>query len=150
MDTSVQGPSCFSLFDPIAQECAQCQIQSSCIASQEMRLQSLKPAEVQQVKPQPIQTSNRVQSEEDEEQHIPEHTRKPLEVAPVGSRIQATYKGKTYHAQIVQDASNKRTDGKSILFNGSVYRTLTAAARAIATGINSGSVWNVVEEGGES
>ena len=48
------------------------------------------------------------------------------------------------NAIIVDDPSNKRSDGRSILFNGTVYRTLTAAAHAIAPGINSGSVWQEI------
>ncbi len=67
-----------------------------------------------------------------------------LEIPPVGSTIQTTYRGQTYEALIVDDPSNKRSNGRSILFNGTVYRTLTAAAHAIAPGINSGSVWQEI------
>ncbi len=156
MGTCVQNPSCFALFDPIAPECASCGIQTNCMREQERRLgdcdskqpqQSVEttPTSNQSLKPkrkEKIQT--KIPSQTGDEQYIPEHTRKPLEIPPVGSTIQTTYRGKTYEAIIVDDPSNKRCDGRSILFNGTVYRTLTAAAHAIAPGINSGSVWQEI------
>ncbi len=158
MDTSVHNPQCFALFDPIAPECASCGIQTDCMRAQEKRVNihasecskqtpsttatpkaNPKPQR-KKAQPQYQATSSNYPATGDE-QYIPEHTRKPLEIPPVGSRIKTFYRGESYEALIVDDPSNSRSDGRSILFNGTVYRTLTAAAHAIAPGINSGSVW---------
>lgn len=171
MDTSVHHPSCYSLFESTAPECMKCGIQADCMKEQEKRLTSTdsEPAtqrdntdkSVQEVtatpqpnhNPKPKQNSNPQRKEETpknqspitgDTQFIPEHSRTPLEIPSVGSTIQTTFKGKTYEALIVDDPSNKRGDGRSILFNGTVYRTLTAAAHAISPGINSGSVWEKI------
>ncbi len=155
MGTCVQNPSCFALFDPIAPECASCGIQTDCMREQEKRLsdcdskqppQSVESASTSNPKPkrkEKMPAKKQITTSGDE-QYIPEHTRKPLEIPPVGSTIQTTYRGQVYEAIIVDDPSNKRSDGRSILFNGTVYRTLTAAAHAIAPGINSGSVWQEI------
>ncbi len=153
MDTSVHNPHCFALFDPLAPECASCGIQTDCMRAQEKHIQSQVSERSNQnansnvaTQQNPIperkekQTKNQVNRSGDA-QFIPEHTRKPLEIPPVGSKIQTTYRGQTFEAVIVDDPSNKRMEGRSILFNGTVYRTLTAAAHAISPGINSGSVW---------
>lgn len=151
MDTSVQTPACFTLFDPAAPECAGCGIQTDCMKAQEQHVLGLEPKakEKEQIpeeppKPEPKRKEKPTKKQPtytSDGQYIPEHTRKPLEIPPVGSKIQTTYRGQTYQAVIVDDPSNKRSDGRSILFNGTVYRTLTAAAHAISPGINSGSVW---------
>ncbi len=155
MGNSVQNPPCFALFDPITPECASCGIQTDCMREQEKHLSdpdsyqcqsSVKSPETSNPKPtrkEKLPAKYQVTSSGDE-QYIPEHTRKPLEIPPVGSTIQTTYRGQVYEAVIVDDPSNKRSDGRSILFNGTVYRTLTAAAHAIAPGINSGSVWQEI------
>lgn len=151
MDTCVQNPACFSMFDPIAPECIECGIQSECIKKQELALKSriteeqedtekITPQETDQPKVQNLSEPTKPNGV----QNIPQHSRKPLEIPPVGSKISASYKGSIYEALIVNDPTNKRGDGRSILFNGTVYRTLTAAARAIAPGINSGCVWTEV------
>ena len=156
MGTCIQNPPCFALFDPIAPECASCGIQTDCMREQERRLsdcdskqppQSVEsaPTSNQSLKPKRKEKNQtKITNQTGDEQYIPEHTRKPLEIPPVGSTIQTTYRGQTYEAVIVDDPSNKRSDGRSILFNGTVYRTLTAAAHAIAPGINSGSVWQEI------
>lgn len=153
MDTSVHKPPCYALFDPIAPECVSCGIQAECMREQEKRLRNHN-SEKQKQNNKPAETQNQTSKPQRKEkpktphqihtgdaQYIPEHTRKPLEIPPVGSKIQTVYKGQTYQAVIVDDPSNKRMEGRSILFNGTVYRTLTAAAHAISPGINSGSVW---------
>jgi hypothetical protein len=160
MDQSIHHPSCFTLFDPLAPECANCEIQAACMEEQAAVL-TMEQAENPQVSPviqeAPIPPQNSTRKENfssnpkpiqslasGEEQYIPEHTRKPLEIPPVGSTIQTTYRGQLFEAVIVDDPANKRMEGRSILFKGTVFRTLTAAARAISPGINSGTVWQVV------
>jgi hypothetical protein len=160
MDHSIHHPSCFALFDPLAPECANCEIQAACMKEQAAIL-AMSQAESQQVRPEnpkapnPPQNGTRKETPSSkpkpiqsltsgEEQFIPEHTRKPLEIPPVGSTIQTTYRGQLFEAVIVDDPANKRMEGRSILFKGTVFRTLTAAARAISPGINSGTVWQVV------
>ena len=154
MDPSVHTPQCYALFDPIAPECTNCGMQADCIKEQERRLKahaldddqhSTLKASTSILSPKRKEKEHKTTSiQNGEEQCIPEHTRKPLEIPLVGTRIQARYKGQVYEAEIVDDPDNQRSGGRSILFNGNIYKTLTAAAHAIAPGINSGSVWQVV------
>ncbi len=158
MDTSIHNPQCFALFDPITPECVSCGIQADCMRAQEKRVKihaskcsEQTSATTTKLKATPNPQRKKAQSKQQatpsncpttgDEQYIPQHTRKPLEIPPVGSKIKTYYRGESFEALIVDDPSNKRSDGRSILFNGTVYRTLTAAAHAIAPGINSGSVW---------
>ncbi|HQH73494.1 MAG TPA: hypothetical protein PK360_15580, partial [bacterium] len=141
-------PSCWGLFDPLAPECATCTVSGKCIDEQTQRIQQLHcdpeaPAEISE----PPEDSTPV--EEDEPpvcsltpgcQIIPKHLRKPLEIPPAGTRLRTSYKGRWYEAVVVHDPANHRSDGRSVRFNGEVYKTLTAAAHAIAPGINSGTV----------
>lgn len=154
MDTSVHKPPCYALFDPVASECASCAVQAECINEQKQQVMNHQPAPVQAdneakepANPPPVRKekqSRNAAALSGDEQYIPEHTRKPLEIPSPGTRLQAAYKGKTYEALVVEDPSNPRFANRSVLFNGTVYKTLTAAAHAIAPGINSGSVWQII------
>jgi len=111
--------------------------------SQQNTNQALKPKQNPITKrKENVTTKNPSQS--GDEQHIPKHTRKPLEIPPVGSKIRTIHKGQTYEAVIVDDPGNTRSNGRSVLFNGTVFKTLTSAAHDISPGINSGSVWEQV------
>ena len=152
MSVQTAAPSCLGYFDPTATECASCSMTEECIQTQASKIQSITETRQSQKTDQAIQhnqtqdddlldENNNVNSSSNDTQIIRKHQRKRLEIPPVGTTLKTTYKDQTYQAQVVADPSNSQGDGRSVLFNGTVYRTLTAAAHAIAPGINSGTVW---------
>ena len=156
MSVQTAAPPCLGYFDPTATECASCSMTEECIQTQASKIQSITELKQSQKTHQAIQhdqtqdedmlgKNNNVKSSSNGTQIIRKHQRKRLEIPPVGTTLQTFYKGHTYQAQIVADPSNSQGDGRSILFEGTVYKTLTAAAHAIAPGINSGTVWQTVK-----
>lgn len=152
-------PSCYGWFDPITPECASCLLSGDCMKEQAQQVQHL--CESLPVSAMETETNTEPDTEileelitgEDETdagvsspncQIIPKHLRKPLEIPPVGTQLRTVYKGKTYKALVIDDPTNPRSGGRSICFKGETYQTLTAAAHAIAPGINSGTVWQTV------
>ncbi len=153
-----RNPSCLGLFDSLAPECASCAAFEPCLQIQEKNLQGLAVSQEsnstvreeskKEIKPKTKTSTPSEKPEKDfahnpNAQIIPKHLRKPLDIPPVGTHLLTQYRGNYYQAVVVADASNPRTGGRSILFDGTVYRTLTAAAHAIAPGINSGAVWQI-------
>ncbi len=153
MSTPSTAPSCLGLFDSTAPECASCTLVSECVREQERQLAALTaedppqeshpPAKAKRSKPKKDRKSETV-SRTGNAQLIRKHTRQRLEIPPVGTKLQTDYKGTTYKAEVISDPANAKSGGRSVLFNGAAYETLTAAAHAIAPGINSGSVWRAV------
>ncbi len=158
---------CMGLYNPAEQACKKCQSKSQCVAKQAEIFASENPT----LQKQETQTEKRLVSKQTEDtnakhniqtnyqqkrqrkkhwiqeqangdtQLIPEHIRKRLEMPPIGTIIQMKDKGKIYQATIVQDASNRKSEGKSVLLDGQIFRSLTSAARHIDPFINSGRVW---------
>ena len=154
MSTQSMATPCLGFFDPAASECASCAVAHKCIHEQQSQLQTMDLPPCREELPEKVEmVSNRQQPQSKAEapapslagtQIIRKHSRSRLEIPPVGVRLRTFHKGKTYEAVVVADASNLKGDGRSVLFEGKVYQTLTAAAHAIAPGINSGSVWQIV------
>ena len=162
-----RNPSCIGMFDPLAGECSSCAIINECIHQQEKQLSELNgnmqnvvsAADTNEVVPEEevteeiaemdneetveesVEESNAQKMDKTNAQIIRKHMRKRLEIPTVGTKLFTTYKGENFEAVVIDDPENQQTGGRSILFNGEVYKTLTAAAHAIAPGIHSGSVW---------
>lgn len=149
MDTSASKPTCFTWFDSTAHECSQCSLRNECLKEQE-RVLSAHNQESEQQEPETAECEEQLSNEEPQtapqvlfgNENVPKHKRQFLEIPPAGTCLTTTFKGQAYEAVVVDDPSNRRGNGRSILFNGTIYKSLTAAARAISTGINSGGIWS--------
>jgi len=51
------------------------------------------------------------------------------ELPPVGTALMAKFKGTAYKAKIVKDKNN--ASGRAIKYDGNIYQSMTAAAKAI-------------------
>lgn len=57
------------------------------------------------------------------------HRNKKGELPPIGTSLTGKFRGVKYHAVIVEDPNSPLL--KDVLYEGTLYKTLTAAAKAI-------------------
>lgn len=65
------------------------------------------------------------------------------EMPPVGTRLRGKVRGREVYAEIISNPESKA--GKSILFEGNIYHSMTAAAQAV-TGysVNGWRFWEII------
>ena len=72
--------------------------------------------------------------------HLEEKMKRKRELPSIGTVLQKDYKGKLYKAKIVKDETSK--SGRAIKFNGKIYKTMSASAKAITkSNVNGWLFW---------
>lgn len=169
MSANTITPSCLGFFEPLATECQQCLVTNACLKHQYQLVKGAQPMTADSIpEDAKLELKEATAEEEDKEQTpepeeepdtdtsqviqagpgvqiIPRHQRAPLEMPALNTKISAIYKNREYRAVIGPDPENLHTGGRSVIFKGKTYKTLTAAARAIHPSINSGRVWAIAQ-----